>query len=280
MRPALLPMRPPRPGARSVLTPCVGLLLAVLLVGCDQASQETSGAVTFDLRSLFRLEEVYCANGFEDLVLTVTDSDGSQQTIVQEVPIVYYEIRVPVRVTPGRVRFSAGIRSNNGTLLYSGTRTVEVTGEGFSVSLPVTPVNAVLIACPYDPRLIPTRFGFEGEVVLHNRGIRDVAWTASPCQTNTFSLANCEGVVEPGSHDLLYGAVVRQAPPFTIGVEITSELGTLAVQFSAYSARPAPPSALLGDSGAPPRPGLLAAALRQWPLPVPPVALAPWTPSP
>jgi hypothetical protein len=254
-----------------------------LLAGCDQHSDGATGEVAFDLAPLFRTADGEpCVSVVETLELTVTEPDGSEQVVVRQLAADDAEVRISVAVGSGRVRFDAAVRSNNGTLLYSGTQTADVGGSGFRVQLPVTAVNAVLRACPAPASFVFVDGGFEGEFYLYNRGSREVDWVASPCQADPFLLEVCEGSVEPGSHDLVYGWVRQRAPSFAfaITVRITSEVGTLDVQFTTDTARPAPPSALLGGPDAARPPALLAEAPRQRPLPLPSVTLTPWTPSP
>jgi hypothetical protein len=241
-----------------------------LLAGCDPHADGATGEVAFDLAPLFRTADGEpCVSVVETLELTVTEPDGTEQVVVRQLAADDAEVRISVAVGSGRVRFDAAVRSNNGTLLYSGTHTADVSGGGFRVQLPVNAVNAVLKACPAPAPLVLGSLGLEGEFYIHNRGSREVDWSASPCQAEPFFLRICGGVVEPGSHDLVYGGVLQRSPPsvFAITVRISSEVGTLDVQFTTAAARSAPASALLGDPGALPRPGLLAAALRQRLLP-------------
>jgi hypothetical protein len=269
----------------------MGALLAVTLVaGCDQTGAHTKGEseAVFDLRPLFlSAQQERCVSVVDRLILTVTEADGEEQVVVRQLAVDDAEVRVPVRVNPGSVRFDAAVRSNDGTLLYSGTRRVDVTPNGFRVEVNLDAVNAVLMACPelVPLVLVPDGGGYRGGFRLINRGVGTVSWVATSvtplCGRGTFLLQPCAATAAAGSDVLVSGSASSNVMrPYEIVVRITSEVGTLDVRFATDPARPAPPSALLGDPRALARPGLLAEGLRQRLLSPSPAAMDPWTPSP
>ena len=238
------------PASRPPVPP-LGLLLAgallggVLLAGCDEHAVGAGGGaeVVLDLRPLFRAGDERCVSVVDALALTVTEADGSERTTTRPLTPDDAEVRIPVEVEPGRVEFEAAVRSNNGTLLYTGSATAEVEGDGFRVEVPLDAVNAVLKACPDLVPLVPGDGDYRGELRVINRGDRATTWEATaetplcddaPC----FSLSPSAAPIPEGDTVRVVGIALAAAPADTFGVQITSPVGTLAVRFAFEDARP------------------------------------------
>jgi len=83
-----------------------------------------------------------------------------------------------VTVEIGAVNFLVAIFSNNGATLYRGETLVEITADGFSVSIPVTAVAPILEVCP-ETLTLNRQNGYSGTMEVFNKGIGSLAWTVS-----------------------------------------------------------------------------------------------------
>lgn len=222
------------------------LVAAILVAGCDEHAVESGGAneVVFDLRPLFQSSQgESCATVVDLLALTVTDADGDTRTVERALAPDDAEVRIPVEVAVGTVTFEAEVRSNNGTPLYAGSASAEVTDDGFEIEVRLDAVGAVLKACPGVVPLLLFDDRFEGELRVINRGSRAVAWEAnyeSPLCDNVpcFSLVPRTSNLAAGDTVRALGTLSPLSPQTTYDVQITSAVGTLDVQFTADFQRP------------------------------------------
>ncbi len=161
----------------------IALLAAALIgAGCDtHRSPTTTARVAIDARALFRAGPdglAVCASVADEMLLTVTDGAGTRryrQPLTLEEAAVVFE----VEVEPGSVDFEAAVQSNNGTLLYSASRTERVE-DGFNVTLPLTRRAPVLQVCPAPVVLRRNPNGAAGSFFVHNLGVGPLVWVITP----------------------------------------------------------------------------------------------------
>lgn len=225
-----------------------GVLLggALFVAGCDEhtVGGEGTGEVVFDVGPLFRTAAGEpCVSVVDTLQLTVTEADGAEQTAFRLLTPDVTEVRIPVEVDPGSVRFEAEVRSNNGSLLYTGATEAGVEAEGFQIEVTLDAVNAVLKACPDLVPLGVFDTEYRGDLRVINRGDRSTTWAA------TVDPPLCDGEpcfrLDPDGGDVGEGdtvAVAGIASLITLtdayDVRITSPVGTLDVRFVIEALRP------------------------------------------
>jgi hypothetical protein len=93
---------------------------------------------------------------------------------------------LPVTVREGIVDFSAQVFSNNGTLLYAGQQREEIHRDGFSVTLLLDTMNAVMLA---SPDMLDLRTTPNARVFITNAGNQPLTWSiTAQCDTMTLCI--------------------------------------------------------------------------------------------
>lgn len=167
-------MRLPRASA-----PFAALFAVTALAACDGAAPSGRAApeAVFDLWGLFgTAARETCASVAADLRLVVTETGGATQTLTRALTPADTLVRLPLTVAKGRTTFALEVRSTNGTLLFSRTQTVDVSG-GFTVTLDPSPaLTAVLKGCPNVVPLVLNDGAYRGTFTLRNRGPVPTTW--------------------------------------------------------------------------------------------------------
>ncbi|WP_456425448.1 hypothetical protein [Rhodocaloribacter sp.] len=160
--------------------------LSALLLGCDAEAPTTlettaRSRIVLDVGS-FRTGALRsrqpCLSTFDEIGLFVTMESGEEDFFLRTLAPGASSETFDVTVELGTVNFLVEIFSNTGATLYRGERSTEIVADGFSVSIPVTPVAPVLEVCPEMLTLSPEN-RYSGTMEIFNKGIGTLAWTAS-----------------------------------------------------------------------------------------------------
>lgn len=159
---------------RSLLPRAGRLLLAASLVvsaGCDgpvRAPARVTSHLAFDLSSIlapggnFQTVTILAQ---ASLTTTPAGSAPTTQTLPvgPEAALPSFSVTVPL----GSVTFQGSVLSNNGTPLYQGQRSVEITSDGFQEVVPLTPMAPVMVVQPDE---LSVRLGAPAAFAVENRG--------------------------------------------------------------------------------------------------------------
>jgi hypothetical protein len=165
-----------------------GLLLGAAVAGCGRESPVAADdpgsytTVSIDLSELHRPPalgmQVACASLAAEAALRVTPEHGAVQQYSRAIPAEASTIRFDsIAVTEGSVDFSVSITSDNGTLLYGGEATEQISAPTFQVDLALAKLAPVLQVCP-GHIVLDRSTEFSGTVQIFNRGIGTLTYEA------------------------------------------------------------------------------------------------------
>lgn len=161
-------------------------LVALLSAACDSGPLGT----TSQLRSTIAvdLSTLGSAGGrlgattvIESVNLVVSPAQAAERRYSRGVDA-NLQARFDVTAPAGTVDFTAEVVSNNGTLLHRGTATEEIAADGFTVTIDVLPVSAMMIVAPDTADL---RNGGSLDITIRNPGVATLDWTSLTACDNT-----------------------------------------------------------------------------------------------
>jgi hypothetical protein len=156
-------------------------LASVLSTSCQKDTlgpdDRARSSIVFDLAALKRAtvsgQQGDGISILDVLELTVEPEGDESQQFTERIQAGDSQVVFDIEVKKGSVRFAARIFSNNGTEIYAGSRTMEVTEDGFVVEIPLQPVDAVLFVAPDS---IVARPRPRQTILIENKGSRDLSW--------------------------------------------------------------------------------------------------------
>jgi hypothetical protein len=172
---------------------------------------------------------VACGWPVRELRLAVTPEGGDEE--VQSFALTPADtLRIPVDVAPGTTQFRVEVWSNTDSLLFVGQTRQDVTGDGFSVPVPLTPVAPVMVVCPRAVTI--TGVSYEAQVDVMNVGIDSLQWTPpayidGASGTMWFFSGSAVG---PNGSEPFYMGVNGSFPDTTIVVVVHSPYGNVPIE--------------------------------------------------
>jgi hypothetical protein len=101
---------------------------------------------------------------------------GADRVLTEPLDSVVTNVRFDLTLDPGRYLLDAEILSNNDVRLYAGSADAAIDEDGFTVTIDVEPVNAVILVQPGPPTVEGPHVAVP--LTIRNAGIRDLRVTA------------------------------------------------------------------------------------------------------
>jgi len=161
------------------------VILAFLCVACDSAARVTGVSHHGVIR--FVQEPTLATSAIQGSFVSVIDSISIIVTDAQQTPVKSLqrklsrrEVDIPMTLdlVDGSYSISATVASTNDTVLFSGTRSFQVSGAPFTVDVTVVPRKPVLVVVP-DTVVVtipPSGAAGRDSMRVHNRGIDSLRW--------------------------------------------------------------------------------------------------------
>ncbi len=210
-------------------------VIVISMAACQQQPLGESdillrSALKFDLRSLAGSPQ-QSASVIDSFMLQIEQSDGEQQTISMRLDPQDNLLVIDVEVVAGQTEFTSEIYSNNGTTLYAGNRTVNLSENGFDVTIELQPLSGILCITP--PSLLLNQ-EMPDTLILENKGSQSIDWsigTVSPFPPEfTVMFSKTSGEIRAGQQDLLIIDPDEDANsnfiPGVFNLPIESDVGT------------------------------------------------------
>lgn len=219
-----------------------GLLLGAAVAGCGRESPvaaDDPGAyttVSIDLSALHRPPasgmQVGCASLAAEAALRVTPEHGAVQEFSRAIPAEASTIRFDsIAVTEGSVDFSVSITSDNGTLLYGGEATEQISAPTFQVNLALAKLAPVLQVCP-GHIILDRSTDFSETVQVFNRGIGTLTYEAVAPVCNGVPCIGFEvpaGSAAADQSSELFAFLPRMTSQTSLEVRVNSPEGSVPV---------------------------------------------------
>jgi hypothetical protein len=224
----------------------LALGLCAVAPGCGGSptgdGETRHSVVALDVSALRRMtvqgQQLHVGSVASQIGLSILESNDAQQAFDRALTPTDSVVTFPVTVEEGTTRFTAEVRSDNGTLLYTGERTADIQEDGFVVTITLDAQSPVLVVVP-DSIFVDT--ATNGRFLVRNRGVGTLTrWAidsvrspqASCTLQNCFEFDDTTGVqLGAGQED-----TVTVRPLESVGrnqvytVRFNSEVGTVNVR--------------------------------------------------
>lgn len=140
----------------------------------------------------------------DSVALSVT-AGGTTRTLGHHFAPNEISVSIPITLPAGIATVSAEVLSNNKALLFSGSASPNIDGDGFSVDVPLTALTSVLVVFPDTLKIDSTnaQLGLRiASATVRNSGNTVLAWSVVRVSTNTTSVCSFGCSVTPDTGHL------------------------------------------------------------------------------
>jgi hypothetical protein len=219
------------------------MLIAAGLPGCGRESPVATGddpgssaTVAIDVSALHRPPVLGmqgpCASLAATMALRVTPQRGTVQNFSRAIPAEASIIRFEsIDVTEGQVVFSVVVTSDNGTTLYSGEVTEQISPPTFQVNLSLSIQAPVLQVCP-GHIVLDRSTNFSESVQVLNRGIGALTYEAVAPMCERGPCIGFEvpaGTAVPGPGNQLFAFLPQMTTQTSLELRVQSPGGSVPI---------------------------------------------------